>query len=680
MQIKFQIFALLICVAAFPGWSTTKLSVSDILDASALKPSVDPCQDFNQFACGGWLDRTQIPADKNSVNHQSTALLDRTDEQLHQLLVRLEKGDRKLQTPAAKQLVDYYTTCMSRDSTSHQALSLLKSEIKKIETLKDKKQLTSLIAQLHLSGTNAFFAFGAGQDLKDSSSVIGFLDQGALGLPEPTYYFDNDAKSIETRVKYRSHIENLLVLSGQTRGAALQAAQVIFDFEKELASKAYPFNDRQNPTKINHPMTREMLAKSAPSIDWDGYFKSIGAPNSALNMNEPEYFTHLNEVLTQASLTDLKSYLTWRVIHRSAHHLSLAFDQEHFDFWSRYLRGQKTMLPRWKQCTQDIERSLGYALAEVYVKTVDTASILTKINAMIDWIKATFKEDLNQLDWLDATTKAEAIQKLAVLKQKVGAPTKWRDYSTLKTDRTSLLANDMHAFGFEAHRDVLKIGKPVDTLEWDMMPWEVNAYYDPPKNEFNFPFGILQPPSFDVHASDGANLGSFGGGTIGHELTHGYDNNGRQFDAKGNLKDWWSEETKKRFEDKSQCFIKQANAYQIKDVGLSVDGKKTLGENLADQGGVKLGYAALISAQSKRAPAANWLGKYNERQQYWIAYAHSWCTKQRPEALRVQIKTNEHPPTEFRINAVVMNRPEFAKDFACKEGAPMAPKNRCEIW
>jgi predicted metalloendopeptidase len=393
----------------------------------------------------------------------------------------------------------------------------------------------------------------------------------------------------------------------------------------------------------------------------------------------------MSEVVAKSSLEDLKTYLTWHLAHRSSPLVSKAMDQANFEFWNRFLHGEKEMKPRWKRCTQNVERKLGYALAEAYVNTVDAVTIRSRIEAMIVGIESAFEADLEKLasgkdGWLDQPTKEEALKKLKKLKQKLGAPEKWRDYSSLKTARDTFLANDLKTAEYEVKRDIGKIGKPLDRLEWDMMPWEINAYYDPPKNEFVFPFGILQPPSFDVKASDGANLGAFGGGTIGHELTHGFDNDGRQYDAEGNVKEWWTEKTKKKFEDKTKCFIKQANSYKIKTVGLNVDGKKTLGENLADQGGVKLGYISLLEAQAKRKPAELWNGKYTENQQYWISYAQSWCGKAREQTLRQQIKTNPHPPEEFRVNGIVMNRPEFAKDFSCKAGAPMAPKVRCEIW
>jgi putative endopeptidase len=667
-----------------------KLTVPDILDASALKDgsdggtAVDPCQDFYQFSCGRWIETTTIPADKDRVMHQSTALMDQTDEKLNELILKLQKGDAALKTKASKQIVDYYQSCMNFGNTVPAAQAILKASLAEVDKLTAASELTPLLAKLHRNGTGAFFAFGSGTDLTDSNSVIGFLEQGGMGLPEPSYYFDKDAKSKEIRMKYVAHIGKILVLAGQNKKTAARNAKTILALETRLAEKAMPFDERQNPGKTNHPTRREELAKRAPAIDWDSYFSALSVPASRLNVNEPEFLGHMSEVIRTTPVKDLKAYLAWQVASRNSSEVSPTFDQENFDFWAKYLHGQNQMLPRWKRCTQEIEHSLGYALAESYVKTVDAQTIRSKIETMIHWIEQTFREDLEGLSgesgWLDSSTKTEALKKLAKLRQKLGAPEKWRDYSTLVTDPALFLASDLRIAEFEDQRDIAKIGKPVDRLEWDMMPWEINAYYDPPKNEFVFPFGILQPPSFDVRASDGANLGAFGGGTIGHEMTHGFDNDGRQYDADGNVKDWWTAETKKKFEERTQCFIHQADSYKVESVGLNVDGKKTLPENLADQGGVKFGYAALKIAKGKHASADLWLGKYTESQQYWIAYAQSWCGKARPETVRQQIKTNPHPPEEFRVNGVLMNRPEFAKDFSCKEGSRMAPKVRCALW
>jgi putative endopeptidase len=667
------------------------LTVPDILDASALKdgsdgkPAISPCDDFYQFSCGQWIEKTVIPADKDRVMHQSTALADRTDEKLNELILKLEKPDSKLQTPASDQIIDFYNSCIDFEKSVPSSKALLERELAAVENLSDKSKLPQLLAHLHLGGTGALFAFGSGQDLKDSNSMIGFLDQAGMALPEPSYYFEKDKKSVEIRKRYIDHITKVLILIGQDKKMATQNAKIILAFETKLAEKAMSFDDRQNPAKINHPITRAALAQLTPAFNWNDYFTALGAPVSALNINEPDFFARMNEVIASTSLKDLKTYLEWQLVNRSGSQVSFELDEENFEFWDKFLRGEKEMKPWWKRCTHEIEHKLGYALAEVYVKTIDSEAIRARIDSMIHWIEDTFKQDLDSLSvskggWLDDSTKAEALKKLTKLKQKLGAPNKWRDYSSLHTEPVSFFANDWKIAEFETRRDLAKIGKPVDRQEWDMMPWEINAYYDPPKNEFVFPFGILQPPSFDLKASDGANLGAFGGGTIGHELTHGFDNDGRQYDSNGNVKDWWSEDTKKKFDEKGQCYINQANSYKIESVGLSVDGKKSLTENLADQGGVKLGYAALLLAQSKRAPSAAWLGKYSENQQYWIAYAQSWCGKARPETLRQQIKTNPHPPEEFRVNGVIMNRPEFAHDFSCKEGSRMAPKLRCSLW
>ena len=685
------VMALLLLTSLSATAATTKDTVPDILDASALKdgsdgkPAIDPCKDFYHFSCGGWIEKAEIPADKSSIMHQSTALIDQTDQSLNDLLLKLEKGSADLKTASSHQLLDFYHSCLNYKKTTPAARSLLKQEMDAIARIQSKAELAPLIAHLQLIGVNAFFNFSSGQDLKDSNSVIGFLDQGGMALPEPSYYFEKDEKSVDTRKKYEAHIAKVLGLIGQKKTVAANNAKAVLAFETELASKAYSFDDRQDPAKINHPITREELNHLAPHFDWAAYFKALSAPTSALNVNEPGFFSKFDDTLQKTSLADLKTNLIWQLAHRSAEQMDAKLDEEHFDFWGHYLHGETKMKPRWKQCTQQVERKLGYALAEVYVKTVDTVAIRSKIEAMINDIKQTFQDDLKQLSngkdaWLDPVTEQEALKKLSFLRQKVGSPSQWRDYSSLKTDRSSYLANDFKTIEFENKRDLNKIGKPTDRTEWDMMPWVINAYYDPPKNEFVFPFGILQPPSFDLKASDGANLGSFGGGTIGHELTHGYDNDGRQYDANGNFKDWWTPDTKKRFQEKSQCFVDQANHYKIEEVGLNVDGQKSLPENLADQGGVKLGYSALLLEQTKRAPSAKWMNKYTENQQYWISYAQSWCSKMRPESLRVQIKTNPHPPSEFRVNGVVMNRPEFAKDFACKTGDAMAPANRCSIW
>ena len=675
--------------------SSRESKAPDILDALALKdgsdghPPLNPCLDFYRFSCGRWIEHTQIPPDKEVISHQSTALLDHTDEKLNQMLANFsQKNANAIKSGAATQLGDYYSSCLNFTNTARQAKNVLKTRIRKITEIRNLKDLARVTAQLQLEKIDAFFSFGSGQDLNDSARVIGFLGQGGMGLPEPDFYSKTDLKSIEIRQKYLEHIKNLFLLLGESSTAASHYGHMILTLESELALHAYSLDERSNPSRINHPMNQETLKKLTPSFDWDTYFAElIESPNSlgTLNVNEPEFFMQLERILKKTKLSLLKQYLIWQLTLRSASAVNSEFDAEYFSFWHSFLHGEKQMKPRWKRCTQAVEKQLGYALAEAYVSTIEVDRVRSKIEAMILGIKQAFHENLKELTtgsgaWMDPPTMQAALNKLTLLGQKLGAPTLWRNYTALITDRSSFLSNDLKVSAFETRRDLAKINKPVDRTEWEMMPWEINAYYDPSKNEFVFPFGILQPPSFDVNASDGANLGAFGGGTIGHELTHGYDNDGRQYDGNGTLKEWWTPQTKKLFEERSQCFIKQASTYKIEEVGLNVNGKLTLPENLADQGGVKLGYLALRSAQSKRLPAPLWLNKYSENQQYWIAYAQGWCMKRTPEGLRSLINTNEHPPEEFRVNGVVMNRPEFAHDFGCHEGDPMAPVNRCSLW
>ncbi|MBC7691230.1 MAG: M13 family metallopeptidase [Methylotenera sp.] len=662
--------------------------VPDILDQSALKNQIQPCDNFYQFACGTWIDQTEIPADKNSVYHQSTALSDQTDVVLNGILKAYADGSFKLSASASKKLGDYYASCVQREQSTARAESALTLRLHEIDAIQDQAGLARAVARLHLSGTNALFSFGSGQDFNDSTQVVGMATQGGLGLPDKDYYLKQDAKSLEIVQKYTAHIAAILELSGSSKDSALLSAKSTVDFETQLASHAMSLDDRSDPAKTNHLIGKSGLIKLAPHFAWEEYFRVLGLKNfEKLNVTEPEFYSKLGSLVEHSDLGQIKTYLTWQLAHRAAPSVSPAFEKENFGFWNAYLHGEKRMKPVWMHCTQLAEGNLGYALAEAYVRTVDGAAIQARVETMIESIKQAFRDDLQDLTygpnaWMDKATMDQALEKFKLLSQKVGAPKVWRNYGALSTNRSSFFENELKVSEFNSRHDLAKIGKPVDKNEWYMMPWEINAYYDPSNNEFVFPFGILQPPSFDLRASDGANLGAFGGGTIGHELTHGYDADGRKFDGYGNIKDWWTAATLKKFEERTQCYVNKADAFpiQVGETVLHVNGSATITENLADQGGVKLGYIALQTALHARAPAPLWLGQYTEKQQYWIAYAQSWCSKRTPEGLRVQITTNEHPPEEFRVNGVLMMRPEFARDFGCKAGDFMNPAERCSLW
>lgn len=657
-----------------------------ILDVKAIS-GADPCDDFYQFSCGGWLEKTVIPPDKSYVGRQVTAAMDSTDADLNKILASYARGKFTPRSSAAAKLRDFYVTCTNIDKLAPAAVKRAKKRIASIRAWKSKADLARLVAEMQLEGAGPLFQFGSAQDLDDSSSVIGDAAQGGIALGQRDYYVATDDKGKEILLKYKEHIAKILELAGEHVEPARFAADVVLRIETELAKASYVMADQNDPSKTHHPMSAEELSRLAPHFDWATYFKVIGNKHvKRMNVDEPEFFGALDHVLASTDKSDLDAYLTWQFLHSVASRVGGDFEKEDFRFWNAYLNGAKQMMPRWKICTRAVENSLGYALSEAYVQTFDGKAIKAKTETMIDEIKGTFNADLTSLakappeGWMDSLTAARAGEKVAAIAQKVGGPEKWRDYRTLRTSSTSFLENVLSVNRFESKRDITKIGKPVDRKEWGMMPWEINAYYDRSKNEFNFPFGILQPPSLDLKATNGANLGSFGGGTIGHELTHGFDNNGSQYDAKGNVKNWWTPATLSQFQAKSGCFVDQANQYKIKEVNLSVNGKNTLEENLADQGGVKLGYAALDKELASRPEGAVWAGKFTERQQYWIAYAQSWCTQITAENLREHMTTDVHPPAEFRVNAVVMNRPEFARDFACKPGAKMAPVSRCSIW
>lgn len=663
-----------------------------ILDETAIKDgldgraSADPCTDFYQFACGAWLDKTVIPNDKSGVSRQVTVASDNTDIILNGILSKYAQGDFTTSSRDQRKLADVYSSCLVVDQQTHRSLRFIKNQAAKIQAARTAKARAEVAAKLNLFGVSLFFGFGSTQDLNDSTKVIADIAQGGMSFTARDYYFNQDAKSVEIRQKFVDHVAKIFGLLGSTPKNALTMAVSVLKTETALATSAYSLEDSYDPSKTNHPMTPQALGSLTPLFDFKTYFKALSqASLTNVNVDEPEYLIGLNAVLQKTPAADLANYMIFRLADSMSSKMGGAFEKESFAFWSAYMNGAKQPLPRWKACTNFVQNFMGYALAEAYVKTFDGAEIKVRTEAMISNIKQTFIDDLDQLThgpeaWIDDATLKGAVEKVDAINQKVGAPTKFRDYSLVKTTGANLLENSLRLNIFESQRSLSKIGRPVDKTEWGMMPWEINAYYDRSNNEFVFPFGILSPPSLDFTASDGANYGAFGGGTIGHELTHGFDNNGSKYDSHGNLRNWWTPSTIQKFKDKSQCYVDQANAYKVQQVDLNVEGLQTLEENLADQGGVKLGYEALDKIFSSRAEGPKWKGRYSERQQYWLGYAQSWCTKSTTESLRQRMSSDPHPPAEFRVNAVMMNRPEFARDFSCRAGAPMAPAQRCSLW
>lgn len=689
-MIKTTLFTILsflqIQTIASGAWATTTpKTVPPILDENAFNKAVDPCENFYQFACGGWLNSVTIPSDKNSVWRQASDLDEINKDLLQKILEQYRTGNFNVPAKYSQKLGDYYAACMNPDPSESKLL--LRKLIDEIQAIKTPADLARVMAQLHLYGVNALFNSTVGTDTNDSSVNALYFDQGGMALPAREYYFANaqdpkDGKWKVTLNNYTNHLRNVFQILGSGRFKAQQSAQSVLEFETQLATHALTREDRRDPQKLNNPMSMADFQKLAPHFDWATYLATLGISSvTAVNVNEIEFYKNLDQILINAEankFADLKTYLTWQLATNSSTSVGGQLRQANFEFFSKYLRGQSVMESREKTCVQMAGADMMEALAEAYVAVTNGDSARQATNMMIDLVKETFKEELQQLDWLDQVTRDAAIYKLSKLNRKVGYPDQWKNFDGLSISKTSSLANTFAADEFAIRERLKQIGKPVDHSKWDMAPWEINAYYDPTSNEFVFPLAQLLPPSMDLTASDGANWGALGA-TLGHEMSHGYDDEGHQFDADGNLKNWWTDSVTDEFNKRAQCYVDQANTFEALP-GLFVNGRVTLGENLADQGGTKFAYLAYKKAAARRGKPASDFAGYNEEQQFFLSYAQSWCIKTTEETLRLRIQSDPHPPAEFRVNMVIKNMMPFRQAFSCKEGTPMAPKNTCSLW
>ncbi len=639
--------------------------------------SVNPCVDFYKYACGSWIKNNPMPPDQSSWDVYAKL----GDENQRFLWGILEQAAKPALSHSSveRQIGDYFAACMDEAAVEKLGAKPLDPWLREIATLRSVKDLPALLAREHLAtqGGSLLFGFGSNQDFADSTSVIGFADAGGLGLPDRDYYVKTDAKSEEIRRKYLDHVRKMFVLLGDSAQAAEANAHTVMDIETALAKASLTRVDRRDPYKLYHKLTRAQVQELTPSFNWTVYLTASGVPRlQTLNVTEPEFFKAVEVGLKTVSLANWKTYLRWHLTNLAASSLSKSFVDESFDFYGRTLRGTPENQPRWKRCVRSVDHNLGEALGQVFVAKTFGPHVKKRTLDMTKQIEAAMESEIKTLSWMSPATKEKALEKLHGMVNKIGYPDRWRDYRTVRIERTDYLGNVIRATEFESRRDLAKIGKPVDRGEWGMTPPTVNAYYNPQLNDINFPAGVLQPPLFDFKLDDAPNYGNTGA-TIGHELTHGFDDEGRQFDAQGNLKDWWTSEDGKAFEERAKCVSDQYSQYTIVD-DIKINGKLTLGEDVADLGGTLLAYIAWKNAtkDQKLQP----VGGFTPGQRFWIGMAQWACGDERPENKRLNAAVNPHSPGEFRINGVVSNLPQFAEAFACKPGQPMVRPKACRIW
>jgi putative endopeptidase len=646
-------------------------------DLQAIDKSADPCESLYRYACGNYVRKHPIPADESSWG-RFNELQDRNLSTLRAILEESAKNQNA--SPIDQKIGAFYESCMNEGAIEERGTAPLQPELERIRNLSSPSDLVSEVARLHQQQVSAFFGFSSAPDPKNAQMNIANIDQGGLGLPERDFYFRTDARSQDTRQKYVQHIAKIFELIGIAPAESQKKAATVMRIETALAKASLDVTSLRDPQKTLHEMTEAELASLSPQFQFQQFFRNVNAPEfSKLNVSVPDFVKGFNGVLASSSMDDIKDYLSWHYVSSSAKLLPKAFVNENFSFYGQTLSGVAELRPRWKRCVTATDDELGEALGQKFVEKTFGQQGKQRTLEMVHEIEKEMGKDIESIDWMSAETKKQAEIKLHAVSEKIGYPDKWRDYSTVKVAANDYFGNWYRANEFESKRDRNKIGKPVDRAEWVMTPPTVNAYYDPLQNNINFPAGILQPPFYSNTAGDAINYGAIGA-VIGHELTHGFDDQGRQYDADGNLRDWWNAADQKRFKELADCFVKEYAGFSPVP-GVHLNGELTLGENTADNGGIRLAYMALLDdLERKGTPLSQKVDGYSQTQQFFLGYAQDWCENVRPEAARLAAQTDPHSPPEFRVDGVVSNMPQYGEAFGCKPQSKMMAAKACRVW
>jgi len=644
-------------------------------DAGALDKSADPCVNFYRYACGGWLAANPVPGDQSRWG-RFDALQERNRTVLQGIL-ESASANKPTRTSVEQKIGDFYASCMDTRAIDQKGLTAIQPDLDRINAMDGKPALTSVVTSLYLMGSNPLFRFSSEPDAKNSNEIIAGLDQGGIGLPDRDYYFRTDEKSEDLRRKYVAHLLKMFELLGNPTDVAARRADAVMKIETRLAKGSMDNVARRDPQAVYHRLTIQELISLSPGFDWEKFFEGVGVAGlKTLDVSVPPFIRAVESVIVESSLDDIKSYLTATLLTDRSMILPTKFQEETFNFYGRTLSGAKEMRPRWKRCTDQTDAALPDALGQRFIEKTLGAEGMKRTAELVAALEKALGRDIQSLDWMTPETKKQALVKLAAVLNKIGTKEKWLDYTDVKIVRGDAYGNFARTQQFELQRQLGKIGKPLDRKDWDMSQPTVNAYYNPQENDINFPAGILQPPFYDNKLDDAVNFGAIGA-IIGHELTHGFDDQGRQYDAQGNLRDWWTAADAKAFEQRADCLVQEYSGFTGPG-DAKLNGKLELGENTADAGGLRVAYMALMETLDGKEPPKR--DGFTAAQRFFLGWGQAWCENITEESARLQAQTDPHALSEFRVNGVVSNMPEFQKAFMCRVGQPMVRYPACRVW